>query len=102
MADLTKRPGVRERRTAKMRQTAVRRARRNARPTSSWPLFSWRRGEYVGRSKKAWKCNFCGVIGSHRGGCHYVTQEHHRDPKSVRRGVLGTRARVTRKKAMAG
>lgn len=52
-------------------------------------------GEYLGK-KKAWKCTFCGVIGSHRRGCHYVTQEHHRPPKRVRRGILGQRTRAAR------
>jgi hypothetical protein len=63
-----------------------------------WASFLGR--EYVGK-KRAWKCTFCGVIGSHRRGCHYVTQEHHRDPKPVRRGILGVRGRAKRAKAFA-
>ncbi len=58
-------------------------------------------GEHVGKGKKkAWKCTFCGVIGSHRRGCHYVTQEHHRPPKPVRRGVVGIRTRAARRPAV--
>ncbi|MGH2492635.1 MAG: hypothetical protein ACRDF9_14145 [Candidatus Limnocylindria bacterium] len=57
--------------------------------TSSWAsLF----GE--GRVKKAWTCTFCGVNGSHRRGCHYVTRSHHRDRKAVRRGIVGARRRA--------
>lgn len=82
-------------RDVKKHLTAVRRARRGERRASSWAgLFGLRRGEYVGR-KKAWKCSFCGVIASHRRGCHYVTQEHHRGPKVVRRGLLGSRTRAS-------
>lgn len=75
------------------------RPRLNRRLTSRWAsLFG---GERVGR-KKAWKCTFCGVIGSHRSGCHYVREPHHRGPKAVRRGVLGVRARAARRRARAG
>jgi hypothetical protein len=89
-------------RDVKKRLTSVRRAQRGERRVSGWSaLFGLRRGEYLG-PKRAWKCSFCGVIGSHRRGCHYVTQEHHHDPKAVRRGVLGVRARALEKKAMAG
>lgn len=84
------------------RLSAIRRSRRTKRLRASWAsLFGGKRaGESVGR-KKAWKCNFCDVIGSHRRGCHYVTQEHHRGPKSLRRGVLGIRARARRRTAAA-
>ena len=64
-------------------------------------LFS-RRTRFPGRmfgKKQVWECTFCGVIGSHRRGCHYVVESHHRPPKAVRHGVLGTRARVTTKAA---
>lgn len=50
-------------------------------------------GERLGK-KKGWKCTFCGVIGSHRRGCHYVTEAHHRPRKRIRRGMLGLRARA--------
>jgi len=58
-------------------------------------------GERLGK-KKAWKCTFCGVIGSHRRGCHYVTQAHHRPPTRACRGVLGDRGRVGRAKTPLG
>ncbi len=76
--------------------TASTRSRRSKRSRFSWA--SLRGGERVGK-KKAWKCIYCGVIGSHRRGCHYVTKDHHRGPKPVRRGVLGARARGARRKA---
>lgn len=85
------------RRDANRRVTAIRRARRGGRSTSPWTsLFSSGRGERVGR-KDAWLCRFCGVVGSHRRGCHYVTEQHHRGRKPVRAGVLGARARTTRR-----
>lgn len=69
---------------------------------ASWAsLFG---GKHEGRSvgrKKAWECNFCGVIGSHRRGCHYVTETHHRGPKPVRRGFMGLRTRATKRGAGA-
>jgi len=62
--------------------------------TSSWASFF---GE--GRVNAAWTCTFCGVNGSHRRGCHYVTQAHHRDRKAVRRGIVGARGRAARRTA---
>ncbi len=44
--------------------------------------------------RKAWSCTYCHVIGSHRRGCHYVTERHHRPAKSARHGVLGRRVRA--------
>lgn len=81
-----------------MRQTI----KRGRRPL--WPLLSkasrpgapTRWDTLLGGSveaRKAWTCVYCGVIGSHRRGCHYVTETHHRGPKRVRRGILGGRAR---------
>lgn len=72
------------------------RSRRGGPARLRWPaLFS--RQEKRG---KAWQCNHCGVIGSHRRGCHYVTETHHRPPKTPRHGVLGKRARARRKDHM--
>lgn len=78
------------------RSFAVASRLRAAKPLSSGlaRLF----GERLGK-KKAWKCTFCGVVGSHRRGCHYVTREHHRAPKPARRGTLGTRIRASRRAA---
>jgi len=67
----------------------LRRTLSTTRRTAGWAsLF----GERLGK-KKACACTFCGVIGSHRRGCHYVTEAHHRGPKTVRRGALGLNAR---------
>ena len=65
---------------------------RRALARGTWvSVFGERRGK-----KKVWACTFCGVIGSHRRGCHYVTEAHHRERKTVRRDFLGTRTRVQR------
>ena len=62
----------------------LRRTLSTTRRTAGWAsLF----GERLGK-KKAWACTLCGVIGSHRRGCHYVTEAHHRERKTVRRGFL--------------
>lgn len=76
-------------------RTAIRpyRAVRTKGRAAGWAPFL--RGRTVGR-KKAWECTFCGVIGSHRRGCHCVTETHHRPPKRIRRGMLGARARASR------
>mgnify|MGYP001573505034 CR=1 FL=1 len=81
---------------ARLGSIASGRSHRPKRLTSRWAsLF----GERLGK-KKAWKCTFCGVIGSHRRGCHYVTEAHHRGPKAVRRGILGGRTRSARRRAV--
>jgi len=68
---------------------------RRALARGTWAsVFGERRGK-----KKVWACTFCGVIGSHRRGCHYVMEAHHRDRKTVRRGILGRRARAGRRNA---
>ncbi len=72
------------------------RTARSTRLSRRWPSL-WG-GEYLGK-KKAWTCTFCGVTGSHRRGCHYVAQAHHRPPKPVRRGILGPRTRAVRTRA---
>jgi len=73
----------------------LRRTLSTTRRTAGWAsLF----GERLSK-KKAWACTFCGVIGSHRRGCHYVTEAHHRGPKTVRRGALGLRTRGSRRAA---
>lgn len=65
------------------------------RRVASWAaLFGERQGK-----EKAWTCTFCGVIGSHRRGCHYVTQAHHRERKRLRRGRLGALVRAARSAA---
>ena len=47
---------------------------RRALARGTWvSVFGERRGK-----KKVWACTFCGVIGSHRRGCHYVMEAHHR------------------------
>lgn len=74
---------------------ALGRAFRATRLTSRWASL-------FGRplaNKKAWTCTFCGVNGSHRRGCHYVTDTHHRDRKAVRRGIVGARTRAARRTA---
>ena len=80
---------------AQMNKRLARRTARHAFATATWvSLVSGRHGK-----KKAWTCTFCGVIGSHRRGCHYVMEAHHRDRKTVRRGILGRRARAGRRNA---
>ena len=70
-----------------MNKRLARRTARHAFATATWvSLVSGRHGK-----KKAWTCTFCGVIGSHRRGCHYVTEAHHREHKTVRRGFLAAR-----------
>jgi hypothetical protein len=81
--------------SAAARGNATKRGDPSRRRPYRWASL-WRR-QYLGKNK-VWKCTFCGVIGSHRRGCHYVTQAHHRPAKPVRRGALGSRARA--KKAM--
>ena len=72
---------------AQMNKRLARRTARHAFATATWAsLVSGRHGK-----KKAWTCTFCGVIGSHRRGCHYVTEAHHRERKTVRRGFLAAR-----------
>lgn len=46
--------------------------------------------------RKAWRCTYCHVTGSHRRGCHYVTETHHRSAKGMRNDFLGKRARSAR------
>ena len=82
---------------ARLGTTGFDRLRRAKRLTSRWALLFG--GETVGQ-KKAWKCTFCGVIGSHRRGCHYVTEAHHRPRKRVRRGMPGPRARSARMRTL--
>ena len=78
-----------------MNKRLARRTARRAFATATWAsLVSERHGK-----KKAWTCTFCGVVGLHRRGCHYVTEAHHRGHKTVRRGILGRRTRLTRPNA---
>lgn len=77
---------------------AVTRRSRGYKPLASrWASFF---GAGAGGTK-AWTCTFCGVNGSHRSGCHYVTEAHHRGRKAVRRGVVGARNRASRRRGPA-